>query len=200
MYRASQTPEIIFKGKENDRLRNMNYRQNLKKEDCIELRDNERKHMARENTPPPETPFNNKQTKACLLNKTKASLSKDRSRVAEIVSEIVKDNAPTKNKMVVSRFRCTPTINPAPGRPLSLDEEIKSFVLSVLEREDVSNTMPGKKTKFMLGKSSYKIKHYLLWTISDVLGIMNAKDSDSYFMKFGEKLQVFHIVSFRKKT
>ena len=39
------------------------------------------------------------------------------------------------------------------------------------------------------GNSSYAINHYLLWTISDVLGIMNAEDNDSYFMKFGDKLK-----------
>ena len=208
-YRASQTPEMIFKRKENDRLRKMKYRQNLKKEEnkkayeALKQRDNERKHKARENAPPPGTPFNNKQTKARLLNKTKASLPKDRSQVAEIVSEIVKDMTPTKKKMVVSQLRCTPTTNPALGRPLSLDEERTAFILSVLEREDVSYTMPGKKDQVYVGKdsegnSSYKTKHYLLWTISDVLGIMNAEDSDSYFMKFGEKLKFSTLYRFVK--
>ena len=68
-YRASQTPEMIFKRKENDRLRKMKYRQNLKKEEnkkayeALKQRDNERKHKARENAPPPGTPFNNNEVK-----------------------------------------------------------------------------------------------------------------------------------------
>ena len=81
----------------------------------------------RENPPPPKTTFNDKQTKARLLNKTKPSLPKDGSQVAELVSEIMKGMTPANMKMIASRLRCIPTTNPAPGRSLFLDEKNKIF-------------------------------------------------------------------------
>lgn len=80
------------------------------------------------------------------------------------------------------------------GRPLALNDTEKEFVINFLEFEDISYALPGRKDQVYIGKSDgkrmYKAKHYLLWSLKDLLGLLNQENSvESFVSKFGRVMK-----------
>ena len=65
------------------------------------------------------------------------------------------------------------------GRPKQdLDADEKSWLIDFLDRQDITYTTPGKRDQVYMGKINgkkvYEIKKYLLRSLNDLLGILNA--------------------------
>ena len=65
------------------------------------------------------------------------------------------------------------------GRPKQdLDANEKSWLIDFLDRQDITYTTPGKRDQVYMGKINgkkvYEIKKYLLRSLNDLLGILNA--------------------------
>lgn len=64
------------------------------------------------------------------------------------------------------------------GRKLVLSDKKKAFILDFLKSEGMSYTMPKRKEQVYVGKDEndvcqYKPKHYLLWTLKEMLSMLN---------------------------
>ena len=74
----------------------------------------------------------------------------------------------------------------------SLSDEKKKFLLAFLKSEGMSYTMPGRKDQVYVGKDEngkrmYKAKHYLLWTLREILNHELCSEN-SFKTKFNETL------------
>ena len=64
------------------------------------------------------------------------------------------------------------------GRPKQdLDADEKSWLIDFLDHQDITCTTPGKRDQVYMGKinakKAYETKKYLLWTLNDLLDILN---------------------------
>ncbi|XP_014672322.1 PREDICTED: uncharacterized protein LOC106812853 [Priapulus caudatus] len=177
--------------KEKDRIRKQKSRSAMKQAENAQKRrqqlKTDRERKKKNNT---DTPYTTKSARARSLKRAKDSLPKDNNQMMDIISGILHDLTPKKKATVLSNVKTIPK-QKSPGRPLALDAEKRDFVISFLEREDISYTMPGQKDQVYTGKdtmgnSCYKTKHYLFWTLNELVQILNA---DSYKDKFGEEIK-----------
>ena len=82
---------------------------------------------------------------------------------------------------------------------------IEKFLIKFLEGADISYTMPGRKGQVYVGKdkdgkSLYPAKH-LLWTLSDLLDLLNNSDSEgSFAAKFNERVKFSSLYRFIKSV
>ena len=109
----------------------------------------------------------------------------------------MEDLSPRKKQRLIThlRWKENPTRS---GRPITLGEAEREFVLDFLESEDISYTLPGRKDQVYIskneGKSEYKAKHYLLWSLKELTGICNQKESvGSFVMNFGKGIKLTRV-------
>ena len=86
------------------------------------------------------------------------------------------------------------------------DNDKKNFLIKLLEGPDISYTMPGRKDHVYVGKdkdgkSLYHAKHYLLWTVSDLVDLLNNSDSEgSFAAKFNVRVKFSSLYRFIKSV
>ena len=141
---------------------------------------------------PVEDPLNSSfTTRASLnrsVNKADSSLPKSPRKRNEVLGALA-----TKFKL---RLNCK---RHAGGRPKkTLSEEESVFLEEFMNRNDITQTAPGRKDNVFIerrrGKDSLYIqKRYMLWTIRDTLDILNGSENkisaeeDTFKKKFGEE-------------
>ena len=79
-----------------------------------------------------------------------------------------------------------------------LDADEKSWLIDFLDRQGIMYTTPGKRHQVYMGKINgekvYETKKYLLWTLNDLLDILNGcevtgfQTEDSFMNELGRKL------------
>ena len=85
------------------------------------------------------------------------------------------------------------------GRPKQdIDADKKFWLIDFLDRQDITLTIPGKSDQVYMGKINgknvYDAKKYLLWTLNNLLPILNGcevtgtQTEDSSMNEFGRKL------------
>ena len=85
-------------------------------------------------------------------------------------------------------------------------------MIDVLDRQDITYTTPGKRDLVYMGKINgkkvYETKKYLLWTLNDLLDILNGcevtgiQTEDSFMNEFGRKLsfrQLYKLIKANKQ-
>ena len=146
--------------------------------------------------------FSNKAVKGRSLKKAFDALPKSPRKRSEIVKSLLKKfnlhiNIATKK----------------PGRPINeLSADEIERLLEFMERPDVTYTNPGRKDQRYIGKENGKSKfvptRYLLWTLRDLLDMVNGcslvvEDGfDSFCDIFEKKLtfrQLYHFIKSRKQ-
>ena len=98
------------------------------------------------------------------------------------------------------------------GRPKSILDADKSWLIDFLDRPDITYTMPGKRDQVYMGKVNgkkvYETKKYLLWTLNELLNIANGCEAtgiqpeDSFVSQFGKKLsfrQLYELIKTNKQ-
>ena len=92
-----------------------------------------------------------------------------------------------------------------------LDADEKSWLIDFLDRQDITYTTPGKRDQVYMGKINgkkvFETKKYLLWTLNDLLDILNGcevtgiQTEDSFMNEFGRKLsfrQLYELIKANK--
>ena len=91
------------------------------------------------------------------------------------------------------------------GRPRKeLSEEKKDWMIEFLSRSDMTYTNPGRQDNVYIGKvdgeRKYLPRQYLLWTLKDLLDIINGSElhSSNFVSTFSEKLSFSQLYDFIK--
>ena len=91
------------------------------------------------------------------------------------------------------------------GRPRKeLSEEKKDWMIEFLSRSDMTYTNPGRQGNVYIGKvdgeRKYLPRQYLLWTLKDLLDIINGSElhSSNFVSTFSEKLSFSQLYDFIK--
>ena len=91
------------------------------------------------------------------------------------------------------------------GRPRKeLSEEKKDWMIEFLSQSDMTYTNPGCQDNVYIGKVDGEQKHlprqYLLWTLKDLLDIINGSElhSSNFLSTFSEKLSFSQLYDFIK--
>ena len=91
------------------------------------------------------------------------------------------------------------------GRPRKeLSEEKKDWMIEFLSRSDMTYTNPGRQDNVYIGKvdgeRKYLPRQYLLWTLKDLLDIINGSElhSSNFVPTFSEKLSFSPLYDFIK--
>ena len=123
--------------------------------------------------------FSSKQALGEATARTTRALPKILQKKAQILSHLVSHLSPnTKAKVFCSARK---EISLELGRPV-ISAEFKERVINFLERPDISYCKPGRADTDYCGKNNsgdkiYKSKHYLLWTIQDMVELFNIENS-----------------------
>ena len=122
--------------------------------------------------------FSSKQALGKATARATRALPKSPQKKAQISSHLVSHLSPnTKAKVFCSARK---KILLELGRPV-ISAEFKERVVHFLERPDISYCKPGRADTVYCGKNSmndkiYKSKHYLLWTIQDMVELLNIEN------------------------
>ena len=123
--------------------------------------------------------FSSKQALGKATARTTRALPKSLQKKAQILSHLVSHLSPnTKAKVFCSARK---EISLELGHPV-ISAEFKERVINFLERPDISYCKPGRADTDYCGKNNsgdkiYKSKHYLLWTIQDMVELFNIENS-----------------------
>lgn len=146
----------------------------------------------------PSSSFSSKQTRARSIKRAEKSLPGSPRKRLEIIGSLAQ-----KYKVLLAR-------PPNRGRKFrALDEDQTAWLMDFLDRPDITLTNPGTKESVYIGKingvSQFLQKQYLLWTLRDLLDIINGSDvsgigvnDNSFAEKFDEKLSLSQLYSFLK--
>ena len=222
-YRAKNLDLIRTK----DALRKRNAREKLKNNknayEEYKRKDRERKSKtskasaSMETTPTLETPaqaptqdtpssstqaFNSNATLARSVKKASQALPRSPRKRTTVIHKLVEGLSPGQRKNLNKKFRRKSGDVHAGGRRPVFDDDKKKFLIKFLEGADISYTMPGRKDQVYVGKdkdgkSLYHAKHYLLWTVSDLVDLLNNSDSEgSFAAKFNERVKFSSLYRF----
>lgn len=104
-------------------------------------------------------------------------------------------------------MRWQPDKSSSTGRHIILLEEKKEFLITFLKSEGISYTMPGRKDQVYIGKGLdgqriQEPKHYLLWTLREILAMLNQElwNENSFKSKFEETLKFSSLYCFIKEN
>ena len=104
-------------------------------------------------------------------------------------------------------MRWQPDKSSSTGQQIILSEEKKEFLLTFLKSEGISYSMPGRKDQVYIGKGLdgqclYKPKYYLLWTLGEILAMLNEElwNENSFKSKFKETLKFSSLYRFIKEN
>ena len=131
--------------------------------------------------------FSSKQALGKATARATRALEKSPQKKAQILLHLVSHLSPNIKAKVFSSAR--KKISLELGRPV-ISAEFKERVIHFLERPDISYCKPGKADNVYCGKNDrgdkiYKSKHYLLWTIQDMVELFNIENSlekESYYV------------------
>ena len=91
------------------------------------------------------------------------------------------------------------------GRPRKeLSEEKKDWIIAFRSRSDMTYTNPGREDNVYIGKvdgeRKYLPRQYLLWTLKDLLDIINGSElhSSKFVSTFSENLSFYQLYDFIK--
>ena len=144
----------------------------------------------------PSSAFSTKQARNRSLKKADEHLPQSPRKKVEIIQ-----NLASKYQMRVKLYENR-------GRPRKdLCEKKKEWMLEFLGRSDITYTNPGRKDSVYVGKINgerkYLSRQYLLWTLRDLLDIVNGsseslQNSQSFVSTFSEKLTFSQLYDFIK--
>ena len=122
--------------------------------------------------------FSSKQALGKATARATRALPKSPQKKAQILSCLVSQLSPNTKSKVFSSAR--KKISLELGHPV-ISAEFKERVIHFLERPDISYCKPGKADNVYCGKNDrgdkiYKSKHYLLWTIQDMVELFNIEN------------------------
>ncbi|XP_041471656.1 uncharacterized protein LOC121421100 [Lytechinus variegatus] len=159
-------------------------------------------------TPPSKSsPFSTKQSLYRCMKKTRSNLPKDSHQRAYLLSNLIStDLSPNKKDFVLESLRrkCSPSQK---GRKKILSPDREEFLLGFMQTPGISYTMPGHRDTVYVGmvdgQRQYKPKHYLLWHVRELTGMLNqTKDPnalhESFIDKFGSEISFSSVFRFIK--
>ena len=171
----------VYKKKERERKQLAKIRKDI-------TRRNEQNHHEHEESLGPSTSFSNLAIKSRPIKKAKKSLPQSPRRKNIVIQGLA------------SKFNVKIQLAEKAGRKKNgLSEEENQYVINFLNRADISDTTPGRRDNVYQGKfnkvKKFFQKRYLLWTIRDIMDIINGSKtvqsdvpSDSFEAKFGKKV------------
>ena len=180
-------PEKYEIKKKQERERLKLYRARKKEEAAAEKARKEKEAAAAKNTPEGLVSFRTVQSFSRSVKKAEDALP----------------FSPTKRKEVITglaqRYQLRIKLQESRGRKaFSLTDEQIEWLENTLERPDLTYITPGRKDNVYVGKNNegvreYVQKRYLLWSLRDLLEILNGTKLDcgsneSFFKKFGSNL------------
>ena len=141
-------------------------------------------------TPQIPSAFSTKQSKSRSLKKADDHLPQSPRKKAEII------------QILASKYQIRIKLHENRGRPRKqLSQEKKDWLINFLGRSDMKFTNPGgKDNKYITkvnGERIYLPKQYLLWTLRDILDIVNG-ESSNFQTTFSEKLTFSQLYDFIK--
>ena len=102
-------------------------------------------------------------------------------------------------------MRWQPDKSSSTGQHILSEEKLSN--LTFLKSEGISYTMPGRKDQVYIGKGPdgqrmYKPKYYLLWTLREILAMLNEElcNENSFKLKFKEILKFSSLYHFIKEN
>ena len=144
----------------------------------------------------PMTTFSNTAIKARSLKKAAAALPRSPSKKVEIVQSLAKQ----------FNLKIQYSSKAKVGRPCNDLAEIEiNWLKDFFDRPDITYTTPGMKDQKYLGKvngeSLFAQKRYLLWSMQDILGILNLNSNEggeSFNRKFSKEITFRQLYGFIK--
>ena len=152
--------------------------------------------VSRETTRPVsqnESAFSTKQSRSRSLKKAADHLPQSPRKKVEIIQSLA------------SKYQIRIKMHENRGRPRKeLSEEKKDWMIEFLSRSDMTYTNPGRQDNVYIGKvdgeRKYLPRQYLLWTLKDLLDIINGSElhSSNFVSTFSEKLSFSQLYDFIK--
>ena len=142
--------------------------------------------------------FTNYAAKCRSVKKVESSLPKSPSKQTEVIRSLAK------------HYKMTKPATPQVGRrKKTLIPEEFEYVRNFMNRNDITQTAPGRKDHVYMGKingkSQWEQKRYMLWTIRDTLDILNGTDENitqedelTFRKKFGKNITFRQLYTFIK--
>ena len=129
-----------------------------------------------------ETSFGSNQAKGKSVKRASEALPQSTPKKVEVLSTLVEKLTPNSKQRIFNNVRRQMTSSTT-GRPKSLTEEQNTWILEFLMQPNISYTCPGRKDQVYIGKdasgqSQYKAKHYLLWSLKELVGLINQGQTD----------------------
>ena len=111
------------------------------------------------------------------VKKASQALPQSPRKRTTVIHKLVEGFSPGQRKNLNKKFRLKSGDVHVGGRHPVFDDDKKKFLIKFLEGADISYTMPGRKDQVYVGKdkdgeSLYHAKHYLLWTVSDLMDLI----------------------------
>ena len=140
-----------------------------------------------------ESAFSTKQSRSRSLKKAADHLPQSPRKKVEIIQSLA------------SKYQIRIKMHENRGRPRKeLSEEKKDWMIEFLSRSDMTYTNPGRLDNVYIGKvdgeRKYLPRQYLLWTLKDLLDIINGSElhSSNFVPTFSEKLSFSPLYDFIK--
>ena len=117
------------------------------------------------------------------LKRANSALPKSSPQKVAILGAMVADLSSSKMSTVMDSARRK--VEDKTGRTKSLTEEQQKWIISFLQRPDISYTCPGRKDQMYVGKTKdgdkdYRTKYHLLWKLSEILPLINTAITESF--------------------
>ena len=170
----------LQKDKERKRKKRAAIRNNPNDYENYKAQDRRRKRLSKTSSPGTSSPASNSsfasnQSLGKAKAKTLKSLPKSPGKKRQVLSRIISSLSPVSKKHVFTSARKKLSLNA--GRP-SISDDTKETIKAFLERPDISYCKPGRNDTVYCGKNNegikeYKSKHYLLWTIREILDLFH---------------------------
>ena len=195
--------------KEKERIRKQKWRQNLKKNpskynDYLKNKRLRKSHSkllksiqptssegtaSQKTSAESESAFPTKQSRCRSLKKADEHLPQSSRKKAEIIQNLA------------SKYQIRVKLHENRGRKRKeLSGEKKNWMLDFLSRRNMTSTNPGRKDVYINkvnGERMYLPRQYLLWTLRDLLEIINGTESN-FLSTFSEKLTFSQLYDFIK--
>ena len=175
------------------RLRKQEYRRKMKQAALVNIPVTETVLNS-----PAISAFSNRSIRSRSLLRAERNLPKSPRKKTEIVTALVEK----------FELRVKPIENANLGRPkIELSDAQNKWLLNFLDRSDLSYTTPGRKDQQYVGKidgqSQFVQKRYLLWSLNDILDIINGNtlinEGDANFIeRFSRKIKFHELYRFLK--
>ena len=141
--------------------------------------------------------FSTKQSRSRSLKKADEHLPNSPRKKVEII------------KNLASKYQIRIKMNEKRGRPRKeLNDDKKAWLIDFLGRNDITYTNPGRADNVYIGKvegeRKYMPRQYLLWTLRDLLEIINGthelvlQSCSNFVSSFSEKLTFSQLYDFIK--